>query len=175
MSHDVRVMLELPEPALVLLVGPSGAGKTTFAREHFRPNQVVSSDELRGRLADDPDDQDASAEAFRILALLLNGRLRRRLTAVVDATNLRPVNRQRLRSLASRYGVPVVAVLFDLSERAFYDNNARRPDRRVDGQQRLRWSGPFDGEPSLRRCRPDQYGRRPDRCRRRRRDRAPRL
>jgi len=124
-------MLELPEPALVLLVGPSGAGKTTFAREHFRPNQVVSSDELRGRLADDPDDQDASAEAFRILALLLNGRLRRRLTAVVDATNLRPVNRQRLRSLASRYGVPVVAVLFDLSERAFYDNNARRPDRRV--------------------------------------------
>jgi predicted kinase len=131
MSHDVRVKLDLPAPSLVLLIGPSGAGKTTFAREQFELNQVVSSDELRARLTDDPNDQDASAEAFRILALVLNGRLRRRLTAVVDATNLRPLNRQRLRSLASRYGVPAVAILFDLPERAFYDNNERRPDRRV--------------------------------------------
>jgi predicted kinase len=131
MSHDVRVMLDLPEPALVLLIGPSGAGKTTYARGHFEPNQVISSDELRERLADDPNDQEASAEAFRILALLLNGRLRRRLTAVVDATNLRAGNRQRLRALAARYGVPVVAILFNLPDAAFHDNNARRPDRRV--------------------------------------------
>ena len=131
MGDDVRVELNLPEPALVLLIGPSGAGKSTFAREHFGPNQVVSSDALRGWVADDPNDQDASAEAFRILALVLNGRLRRRLTAVVDATNLRRVNRQRLRALAARYGVPVVAIVFDLPDAAFYDNNAQRPDRRV--------------------------------------------
>ena len=112
-------------------MGHPAPANRTFAREHFGPNQVVSSDELRAWLADDPNDQDASAEAFRILALVLNGRLRRRLTAVVDATNLRRVNRQRLRSLAARYGVPVVAILFNLPEGAFYDNNARRPDRRV--------------------------------------------
>jgi predicted kinase len=134
MAHHVGVELNLPEPVLVLLVGPSGAGKSTFAREHFAPIQVVSSDELRERVSDDPNDQDASAEAFRIMALLLNGRLRRRLTAVVDATNLRPVNRRRLRSLAARYGVPVVAIVFDLAEQAFYDNNARRPDRVVSGE-----------------------------------------
>jgi len=131
MAHHGRVELNLPDPVLVLLVGPSGAGKSTFAREHFAPNQVISSDELRGRIADDPNDQAASAEAFRVLALLLNGRLRRHLTTVVDATNLRAVNRRRLRSQAARYGVPVVAVIFDLPEQAFFDNNARRPDRKV--------------------------------------------
>jgi len=134
MAHHVRVELNLPDPVLVLLVGPSGAGKSTFAREHFAPNQVISSDELRGRIADDPNDQAASAEAFRVLALLLNGRLRRRLTAVVDATNLRAVNRRRLRSQAARYGVPVVAVIFDLPEQTFFDNNARRPDRKVSDE-----------------------------------------
>ena len=61
-------------------------------------------------------------------------RLRRRLTAVVDATNLRAVNRRRLRSQAARYGVPVVAVIFDLPEQTFFDNNARRPDRKVSDE-----------------------------------------
>jgi protein phosphatase len=134
MAHHVGVELNLPEPVLVLLVGPSGAGKSTFARQHFAPAQVISSDELRKRLSDDANDQDASAEAFRILALLLNGRLRRRLTAVVDATNLRAVNRRRLRALAARYGVPVVAIVFDLSEHAFYANNTRRLDRVVSDE-----------------------------------------
>jgi predicted kinase len=126
--------LNLPNPALVLLVGPSGAGKTTFARQHFAHFQVISSDELRAWVADDPNDQAASAEAFRILALVLNGRLKRRLTAVVDATNLRAMNRRRLRALAARYGVPVVAILFDLPEQAFYTHNARRPDRVVSDE-----------------------------------------
>ncbi len=130
-AHDARVNLVLPEPSLVLLVGPSGAGKSTFARAHFRPTEILSSDDLRAWVADNPDDQDASAEAFRILALVLNGRLRRRLTAVVDATNLRPRNRRSLATLAARYGVPVVAIVFDFADEAYFANNAHRPDRRV--------------------------------------------
>jgi predicted kinase len=131
MGDDVAVELTLPQSALVLLVGPSGAGKSTFAARRFTPTQIVSSDELRARVSDDSTDQDASADAFRILTLLVNGRLRRQLTTVVDATNLRAVNRRRLRSLAERYGVPVVAIVFDLPERQFFENNARRPDRLV--------------------------------------------
>jgi protein phosphatase len=126
------VTLVIPEPSLVLLVGPSGAGKSTFARAHFRPTEIISSDDLRAWVADNPDDQAASADAFRILALVLNGRLRRRLTAVVDATNLRARNRRRLTSLAVRHGVPVVAIVFDFADDVYFANNARRPDRRVE-------------------------------------------
>jgi predicted kinase len=124
----------IPEPALVLLVGPSGSGKSTFAAAHFTSNEVISSDALRAMLADDPADQDASAEAFRILSLIANGRLKRRLTTVIDATNLRAANRKRFRQLASRYGIRTVAIAFDLPVVLYEENNRRRPDRVVDGE-----------------------------------------
>ena len=37
----------LPDPALVVLVGASGSGKSVWAAEHYRPDEVVSSDRLR--------------------------------------------------------------------------------------------------------------------------------
>ena len=127
-----RVRLIIPEPALVVLVGPSGAGKSTFAGMHFKPTEIISSDSLRAMLSDDPSDQDASAEAFRVLAILANGRLKRRLTTVIDATNLRAANRRRFRQLASRYGIPAIAVAFDLSPEQYQAHNRRRPDRVVE-------------------------------------------
>ena len=38
----------LPDPALVVLVGASGSGKSTWARAHYRSAEIVSSDDLRG-------------------------------------------------------------------------------------------------------------------------------
>ena len=126
------MQIYIPAPALVLLVGPSGSGKSTFARAHFTSNEVISSDALRAMLADDPADQDASAEAFRILSLLANGRLKRRLTTVIDATNLRAANRKTFRQLAARYGIRTVAIAFDLPGELYHENNRRRADRVVD-------------------------------------------
>lgn len=126
------VSLNLPDPALVLLVGPSGAGKSTFATAHFKPTEVISSDGLRAMLADDPADQDASAEAFRMVAILANGRLKRRLVTVIDATNLRAVDRRRFRALAARYGIPTVAIAFDLPPELYVAHNEQRPDRVVN-------------------------------------------
>jgi len=125
------LQITLPEPALVLLVGPSGSGKSTFAAAFFGTSEIVSSDALRGMLTNDPADQDASAEAFRLLALLLNGRLKRRLTTVVDATNLRAADRRRYGQLAARYGIPVVAVAFDLPLDVYSAHNTQRPVRTV--------------------------------------------
>lgn len=124
--------LTIPDPSLVLLVGPSGAGKSTFAQTHFRPTEILSSDGLRAILAGDANDQAASAEAFHVLALLLNGRLKRRLLTVVDATNLRESSRHRWLSQAARYGIPTVAIAFDLSDQLFETHNTLRPDRRVE-------------------------------------------
>lgn len=85
-------------------------------------------------LTDDARDQGSSAEAFHVLTLIVNGRLKRRLMTVVDATNLRAANRKRYQALASRYGLPTVAIAFDLALDAYRARNAARPDRVVNGQ-----------------------------------------
>jgi protein phosphatase len=126
------MQLTIPDPALVLLVGPAGAGKSTFAEAHFAHTEVVSSDAIRAALTDDAGDQAASAEAFQVLAIIVNGRLRRRLTTVVDATNLRAPNRRRYQHLASRYGIPTIVIAFDLALAEYHARNARRPDRSVE-------------------------------------------
>ena len=126
--------LSIPEPALVLLVGPSGSGKSTFAAAHFKRSQILSSDALREMISDDPSDQGASADAFRLLAIVANARLKRRLTTVVDATNLRSASRRRFRQLASRYGVPAVAIAFDFPPGLYQAHNVRRADRVVEDE-----------------------------------------
>lgn len=126
--------LTVTDPSLVLLIGPSGSGKSTFAARSFPAPAVLSSDELRRVLADDPNEQQASAEAFQLLALLLNGRLRRRLLSVVDATNLRAESRRRWLRLARRYDVPAVAIVFDLPLEVSLTLNLARPGRRVDDE-----------------------------------------
>ena len=121
----------LPDPALVLLIGPSGAGKSTFAAAHFMRTEVVSSDDVRAMLTDDPGDQEASSDAFKIVALLVSGRLRRGRMTVVDATNLHAPSRLGYRRVASRYGIPAIAIDFDLPTIAYHARNATRPDRLV--------------------------------------------
>ena len=126
--------LAIPDPALVLLIGPAGAGKSTFAHAHFRQVEIVSSDALRQLLSNDPADQGASAEAFKILALLVEGRLKRRLTTVVDATSLRAADRARYRAMAARHGIPVVAIAFDLAAAIYHARNRGRASRVVEAE-----------------------------------------
>src|SRR5690349_9073735 len=68
-------ILNLPPAALVVLAGPAGCGKSTFAARHFGPTQVVSSDRLRGWIADDEGDQSVSGLAFHLLYSLVSKRL----------------------------------------------------------------------------------------------------
>lgn len=124
----------MPDPTLVLLIGPAGAGKSTFAVAHFKPAEIVSSDHLRGLLSNDPADQTASAEAFKILALLVAGRMKRRLTTVIDATSLTAANRTRYRAMAARHGIPVIAIAFDLAASTYHARNRGRRDRVVEAE-----------------------------------------
>lgn len=121
--------LGIPELALVALVGVSGSGKSTFARRHFAPSQVLSSDTFRAMVADDENDQSASADAFDALHHVAGIRLRRGLLTVVDATNLQPHARAALVRVAREHDVLPVAVVLDVPEALAWERTQARADR----------------------------------------------
>ena len=116
----------LPSPCLVVLVGPSGSGKSTWAAEHFRPDQIVSSDALRAVVGEGPHDLAASADAFAVLEEIVARRVRRRLTTVVDTLGLEPERRRAWLSLARAQRLPCVAVGFDTPAAECRSRNRRR-------------------------------------------------
>lgn len=125
------MILGVPGDAMVVLVGPSGAGKTTFAARHFAPTEVLSSDALRAMIADDPNDQSATDAAFEILHAALALRLARGRLTVVDATNVERWARERLLAEARRHRRPATAIVFSLPLAVCLDRNAGRTDRRL--------------------------------------------
>lgn len=121
--------VRIPELALVALIGASGSGKSTFARAHFKPTEVISSDYCRALVSDDENDQAATADAFDLLNFIAGKRLAAGKLTVVDATNVRPEDRKRLVALAREHHVLASAIVFDLPERVLHARNQARPDR----------------------------------------------
>ena len=119
----------IPELSLVVLIGASGAGKSTFARVHFAPTEVLSSDACRALVSDDENDQTATNDAFDVLHFIAAKRLAAGKLTVVDATNVQPEARKPLIALARQYHVLPVAVVLDLPEKVCQERNAGRPDR----------------------------------------------
>jgi protein phosphatase len=126
--------LKLPELSLVLLIGTSGAGKSTFARRLFSATEIVSSDQCRALVADDENDQSATPEAFALLHYLVGLRLKRGLLTVVDATNVQPEARKTLIQLARDYHVLPTAVVLDVPDRLAEDRNRQRAERQHLGR-----------------------------------------
>ena len=121
----------LPPSSLVALVGPAGAGKSTFAAANFRPSEILSSDQCRLLVADDEGDQSASPAAFAVLYFIAARRARRGRLTVVDATNVRPADRQRVLWLAGRYRRPAIAIVFGLPLELCLARNLERAERPV--------------------------------------------
>ncbi|CAM5564090.1 polynucleotide kinase-phosphatase [Streptomyces sp. NPDC091290] len=122
-------VLPVTDLSLVVLVGASGSGKSTFARRHFKPTEVISSDFCRGLVADDENDQSASRDAFDVLHYIAGKRLAAGRRTVVDATNVQQDARRQLIELAKRYDVLPIAIVLDVPEEVCAERNAARTDR----------------------------------------------
>ncbi|WP_406103459.1 polynucleotide kinase-phosphatase [Streptomyces sp. NBC_01003] len=121
--------LPVTDLSLVVLVGASGSGKSTFARRHFKPTEIISSDFCRGLVADDENDQSASRDAFDVLHYIAGKRLAAGRLTVVDATNVQQESRKQLVDLARQYDVLPIAIVLDIPEEVCAARNAERADR----------------------------------------------
>jgi len=122
-------VLTVPELSLVVLVGASGSGKSTFAARHFGRYETVSSDVCRGLVSNDETDQAATGPAFELLHFIAGKRLAAGHLTVVDATNVQADARKHLVALAREHDVLPVAILFDVPESVCVQRNAARPER----------------------------------------------
>jgi alkanesulfonate monooxygenase SsuD/methylene tetrahydromethanopterin reductase-like flavin-dependent oxidoreductase (luciferase family)/predicted kinase len=123
---DVR----LPDPAVVVLAGAAGSGKSTWASERFRTAEVVSSDALRAAVGSGPSDLDASVEAFALLDQIVTARTRRSLMTVIDTLGLDPVRRTEYLRLARTAQLPAVLVIMNTAAALCRERNRLR-DRPV--------------------------------------------
>ncbi|MGY5136701.1 polynucleotide kinase-phosphatase [Streptomyces nigrescens] len=121
--------LAVPDLSLVVLIGATGSGKSTFAARHFRPTEVLSSDFCRGLVSDDENDQSASGDAFDVLHFIAGKRLAAGRLTVVDATNVQSEARAQLVRLAREHDVLPVAIVLDMPEQVCAARNAARADR----------------------------------------------
>ena len=121
--------IEIPELCLVVLIGASGAGKSSFARRHFLPTEIISSDFCRGLVCDDEGSLAASTDAFQLVHEIASLRLKNGKLTVIDATNVQKEARAPLLALAKRLFVQSVAIVLDVPEEICHERNQSRPDR----------------------------------------------
>ncbi len=123
------MVIKIPDPSLVILIGASGSGKSTFAQRHFKPTEILSSDFCRGIVSDDENDQTVTTDAFEVLHFIAAKRLAAGKLTVIDATNVQPDARKPILALAREYHYLTVAIVLNIPAKVCQERNAERPDR----------------------------------------------
>ncbi|MCY7336219.1 MAG: polynucleotide kinase-phosphatase [Chamaesiphon sp.] len=121
--------LNIPEFSLVVLIGASGSGKSSFARKHFLSTEIISSDYCRSIVSDDETNQAATTDAFELLHYIVAKRLKAGRLTVIDATNVKPEDRKPLLQLAKEYHCFAVTIVFNLPAQLCHDRNQTRENR----------------------------------------------
>ncbi|MFJ4858646.1 AAA family ATPase [Streptomyces sp. NPDC088730] len=131
LDNALPVDTTIPEPPLVCLIGAAGSGKSTWAST-WPDTQVLELDKFRALVSDDAGCQESTADAVFALQAVLEARLARRKTTVIDATNCEQSVRADLIATARRHGVPAVALLVPTPADVCVERQEGRPaNRRV--------------------------------------------
>ncbi len=126
--------ITIPDFSLVVLVGPTGCGKSTFARKHFLETEIISSDECRAIVSDDETDQSSTPDAFDLLHYTAGLRLKRRKLTVIDSTAVQKEARADLIKLARKYHALPVALVLDIHHDICHERNQVRENRNFGPQ-----------------------------------------
>lgn len=113
----------LPERTLLVLCGPAGAGKSTFARafveqhklQGYRTTSIVSSDHCRALICDDETNQQANRDTFDLFYYIMHKRMFQGRLTIADSTALQADARRKLRDLALRHHYFTCLFVFNMS------------------------------------------------------------
>ncbi|MGW0538363.1 AAA family ATPase [Streptomyces sp. NPDC003032] len=138
-------------PVLIVLLGPAGSGKSTTAAA-WPPESVLELDTFRELVSDEVPAPEVTEEAVHALGTVVERRLARRLTTVVDADHTEAAVRSKLLTLAERYDIPTVALVMTTPLQLCLDRNALRPahQRLPKDVVREQYAQALDATPSLR-------------------------
>lgn len=122
--------LLVPQTSLVVLCGPAGCGKSTFAKKNFKPTAIVSSDFCRAMVCDDESNMGVSKEAFELFYFIIEKRMSSGKIIAADSTALSYDARHKLLKIAEKNNYFTVLIMFDIPLEIILKQNGSR-DRKV--------------------------------------------
>lgn len=123
------------KPALVLLYGFPGAGKTYFARQFCETVQAahVHGDRIRSELFDNPRyDKQENAVITQLMDYMTEEFLNAGISVVYDMNAMRARQRLDLRELARRCKATPMVVWFQIDTESAFTRSLKRDRRRAD-------------------------------------------
>jgi predicted kinase len=125
-AHIMPLTIAVPWRTLLILCGPAGSGKSTFAAQRFRPSTIVSSDACREMVCDDATNQQVNRDTFDLFYYIINKRLYNNRFTIADSTALYIDARRKLLDLARRHGYFAALLIFNVTEQIVIERNQGR-------------------------------------------------
>src|SRR5579863_10426372 len=114
-TAGMTIKITVPRRTLLVLCGPAGSGKSTFAAQRFIPTSIVSSDYCRAMICDDETNQQVNRDTFDLFYYIIHKRLFQGRLTIADSTALQANARQALIEIARRYQYHCSLFVFNMS------------------------------------------------------------
>ena len=123
---NIPHIITIPQRTLLVLCGPAGSGKSTFAAQRFAETTIVSSDRCRAMICDDENNQLVNRDTFELFHLIIQKRLSLGRFTVADSTALHPDARRKLRGFSRQFGYFGCLLIFNIPPDICLERNKNR-------------------------------------------------